>query len=174
MELNKPLISTDCITLLPMTQDSSTQSVNGSKKAVKHNRELSWQVASNLLISFQYACAGLKYAFKTQRNFRIHTVLGALTISLSLFLHLKPVEISVIGLTIGLVLALELLNTAIESVVDLTVGQSYHDLARIAKDCAAGAVLVSAIASALVASALLFPPLWTVVHQLARLPLNGN
>lgn len=149
-----------------MTQDTSTQSVNGSKKAVNHNRELSWQVASNLVISFTYAWAGLNYAFVTQRNFRIHTVLGAFALSLSLLLQLKLVEIAIIGITVGLVLALELLNTAIESVVDLTVGQSYHDLARIAKDCAAGAVLISAIASAIVAATLLFPPLWAAVYQL--------
>jgi len=50
-----------------------------------------------------------------------------------LFFHLQPVEISVIGLTSGLVLVMELLNTAIESVVDLTVKQSYHELAKIAR-----------------------------------------
>jgi diacylglycerol kinase (ATP) len=87
-----------------------------------------------------------------------------LAIGLGVFLHLKPVEISVVGVTIGIVLAMELLNTAIESVVDLTVGQSCHELARIAKDCAAGAVLVSAMAAIIVGAALLLPPLWGVVH----------
>jgi diacylglycerol kinase (ATP) len=63
------------------------------------------------------------------------------------------------------VLALELLNTAIESVVDLTVKQSYHELAKIAKDCAAGAVLISALAALLVAGSLLLPPLLTVIKS---------
>jgi diacylglycerol kinase (ATP) len=103
---------------------------------------------------------GLRYAFVTQRNFRIHTFIGILVVSLGVFLQLQPVEIAVICLTSGLVMAMELFNTAIESVVDLTVKQSYHDLAKIAKDCAAGAVLISAIASVLVAGALLLPPLW--------------
>jgi len=67
---------------------------------------------------------------------------GALAIGLGMFFHLRPVEMSVIGLTSGLVLVMELLNTAIESVVDLTVKQSYHELAKIAKDCAAGACFV--------------------------------
>ncbi|MEZ2237545.1 diacylglycerol kinase family protein [Microcoleus sp.] len=150
--------------LLTMPPDSSNQTVNGSKKALKYNRELSWKIASNLAISFRYAWAGLSYAFETQRNFRIHTVIGTLAIGLGVFLHLKPVEISVIGITIGIVLAMELLNTAIESLVDLTVGQSYHELAKIAKDCAAGAVLVSAMAAAIVAVALLLPPFWTVIQ----------
>jgi diacylglycerol kinase (ATP) len=69
-------------------------------------------------------------------------------------------EAAVIGLTIALVLAMELINTAIESVVDLLVKQSYHELAKIAKDCAAGAVLVAALASVFVAGLLLLPPLY--------------
>nr|WP_157462456.1 diacylglycerol kinase family protein [Crinalium epipsammum] len=129
------------------------------------NRDLAWKIAPNLLISFKYAWAGLRYAFVTQRNFRIHTLIGVLAISLGVFLHLKPIELSIIGITIGLVLALELLNTAIESVVDLTVKQSYHELAKIAKDCAAGAVLISALAALLVAGTLLLPPLLTVIKS---------
>jgi diacylglycerol kinase (ATP) len=87
---------------------------------------------------------------------------------LGVFLHLSAVEIAVICLTSGLVMALELLNTAIESVVDLTVKQSYHELAKIAKDCAAGAVLVSAIASVFVAGSLLLPPLFALLQSVIR------
>ncbi|HEY9711251.1 MAG TPA: diacylglycerol kinase, partial [Oculatellaceae cyanobacterium] len=57
------------------------------------------------------------------------------------------------------------LNTAIESVVDLTVKQSYHELAKIAKDCAAGAVLISAIAAVFVAGSLLLPPLFALIQS---------
>ncbi|MDJ0797912.1 MAG: diacylglycerol kinase [Calothrix sp. MO_167.B12] len=122
-------------------------------------RELSWQVASNLFMSFKYAWSGISYAFVTQRNFRIHVCVCALAISLSLVLSLSPVEIAIIGITSGLVLALELLNTALESVVDLTVKHSYHELAKIAKDCAAGTVLISALVALFVASILILPPL---------------
>ncbi|MBE8968191.1 diacylglycerol kinase family protein [Nostoc sp.] len=130
---------------------------------VSNEREFSWKVASNLFVSFKYAWAGISYSFQTQRNFRIHVSVCALAIALSVFLHLQAVEIAVIGITSGLVLALELLNTAIESVVDLTVKQTYHDLAKIAKDCAAGAVLVSAFVAMLVAGTLLLPPLVTLI-----------
>lgn len=123
------------------------------------SRTLSWRVASNLFVSFKYAWAGLSYAFQTQRNFRIHLVVGTVAIALSVFLELSRVEVAIIGLTIGVVLMMELLNTAIESVVDLTVRQTYHELAKIAKDCAAGAVLISAFASVIVACSLLIPPL---------------
>jgi diacylglycerol kinase (ATP) len=133
-------------------------------KVTKPNRELSWRVATNLFTSFRYAWAGVLYAFETQRNFRIHTLVGTLAISLGVWLHLTRVEMAIIGLTIGAVLTMELLNTALESVVDLTVKQSYHDLAKIAKDCAAGAVLISAIAALVVAGSLLFPPLVQVIY----------
>ncbi|ABG53940.1 diacylglycerol kinase [Trichodesmium erythraeum IMS101] len=140
-------------------KNSVTAKLNLSKKTVKFNRELSWQVANNILTSFKYAWSGLSYAFQTQRNFRIHTFIGIVAISLSILLKLQLIETVVIVLTIGLVMAMELLNTAIESAVDLTVKQHYHKLAKIAKDCAAAAVLVSAIVALLVASYLILPPL---------------
>jgi diacylglycerol kinase (ATP) len=138
---------------------------NPTEQVGQPKRELSWQVASNLLVSFKYAWAGLRYGFTTQRNFRIHVAIGILAVTLGIFLHLSRVEISLIGITTGLVLAMELINTAIESVVDLTVKQTYHDLAKIAKDCAAGAVLVSALAAVLVAGSLLLPPLFAIIGQ---------
>ncbi|HAG83190.1 MAG TPA: diacylglycerol kinase [Cyanobacteria bacterium UBA12227] len=134
----------------------------------KPKRDLAWCIAPTLLISFKYAWAGLRYAFITQRNFRIHTIIGTLAISLGVFLHITMVELAVIALTSGLVMTLELLNTAIESVVDLTVKQSYHELAKIAKDCAAGAVLVSAIAALFVAGALLVPPLLARLQSIVQ------
>lgn len=130
-----------------------------SRKTLKLHRDLSWQVASNLLVSFKYAWTGLLYAFETQRNFRIHTVIGTLVLGLSVLLQLEGEKIAIVALTIALVVSLELLNTAIESVVDLTIGHSYHELAKIAKDCAAGAVLVGALASAMVAGVIFVPPL---------------
>jgi diacylglycerol kinase (ATP) len=54
---------------------------------------------------------------------------------------------------------LELLNTAVEAVVDLSIGRRYHPLARIAKDCAAAAVLTASISSMLIATFLILPPL---------------
>ncbi len=121
--------------------------------------EFAWCVAPNLLISFKYAWAGIRYAFLTQRNFRIHTGITAVAIAGGIGLRVSGVAMAIVSLTCALVMVLELLNTALESVVDLTVGQSYHELARIAKDCAAGAVMLAAIAALLVASFILLPPL---------------
>ena len=133
-------------------------------KTANHRVSQSWAIANNLLVSFKYAWNGVAYAFRTQRNFRIHTAIGTLAVSLGFWLHLNFVEIAIIGLTISAVMALELLNTAIESVVDLTVGKSYHELARIAKDCAAGAVLISSLAALLVAGVLILPALLTAMQ----------
>lgn len=160
MKLNEPSISSNSVQWLPLAPDCATQPLNGSDtKPSRLSHDLSWQVASNLLVSFKFAWAGLTYAFETQRNFRIHTVIATLVIGLAILLQLEPVEIAVLAITVGIVLAMELLNTAIESVVNLTVQQTYHDLARIAKDCAAGAVLVSALAAVAVGCTLLLPPL---------------
>lgn len=135
---------------------STAQDSKESKQVI---RNLAWQVAPNLFLSFKYAWAGVKYAFATQRNFRIHTIIGTLAVSLGLFLEIQAIEMAVIVMTCAMVMVLELLNTALEAVVDLTVKQTYHELAKIAKDCAAGAVLISALAAVIVAAFILLPNL---------------
>ncbi len=124
------------------------------------DRPPSWQVAPTLLHSFRYASLGFLYAVRTQRNFRIHLLVAVVAISLGTSLHLPLVELALITLTCGLVMALELVNTALEAVVDLSAGREYHLLAKIAKDAAAGAVLVAAVTSLVIAALLLLPPLW--------------
>jgi diacylglycerol kinase (ATP) len=136
-----------------------------SSNPVQVNRHLAWQIAPNLLVSFKYAWAGVSYAFITQRNFRIHTVVSVLAIGMSAILKISATQMAIIALTCAMVMVLELLNTAIESVVDLTVKQSYHELAKIAKDCAAGAVLISSIAALVVASCILLPPLFRLIFS---------
>lgn len=147
-----------------MSQEVSTSQPNLPEKKASRKREFSWRVAANLFISFKYAWNGVHYVLSTQRNFRIHLLIGAAAIASGMILHLQPVELAVIGLTSGLVLALEVMNTAIESVVDLTVKQTYHELAKIAKDCAAGAVLISAFTAVVVAAILLLPPLVVMIR----------
>ncbi len=124
------------------------------------DRAYAWQVASSLKKSFTYAWEGLSYAFHTQRNFRLHTIAGTIAMALAFYLELRLEHIAILLLTIGLVVGAELLNTAIESVVDLTVQNNYNELAKIAKDCAAGAVLVSAFVSIGVGFLLFIPAIW--------------
>lgn len=146
------------------SDQSETLAPTAEAELSQADRHLSWRVATNLGVSFKYAWQGVSYAFKTQRNFRIHVVIGTVAVSTALLLNLSLIEIAIICLTCGAVLTMELVNTALESVVDLTVQQSYHELAKIAKDCAAAAVLMSALISISVAACLLVPPLWQVIH----------
>jgi diacylglycerol kinase (ATP) len=116
-------------------------------------------VAGDLPSSFRYAAQGLAYGLRSQRNFRIHVGTGAVVFALGLWLQLSADRMALLVLTVAAVLVLELLNTATEAVVDLAIGRQFHPLARVAKDCAAAAVLVAALASLLIAGLLLVPPL---------------
>lgn len=146
-----------------MPQNGIKPVVQAVEEPTKLHRQLAWQIAPNLLLSFKYAWEGVTYAFVTQRNFRIHTIIGTVAIGLGIFLRASGIEMAVISLTIAMVLVLELLNTALESVVDLTVKHSYHELAKIAKDCAAGAVLIAAIAAIVVACLILLPRIFALL-----------
>lgn len=111
--------------------------------------------------AFRYAFAGIRYAFK-QPNFRIQLALGFCALILAAILRVRLTEWLLIILVSLAVLTLEMLNTAVEALVDLT-SPEYHPLARIAKDVAAGAVLMGAIASIIVGLFIFLPPLWHVL-----------
>ncbi len=118
--------------------------------------------ASSLLKSFGYACEGIRHAVRTQRNLRIHLVIAAAAVGLGIFLRLELRDWAVLALTIGAVITGELINTVVETVVDLA-SPEYHDLAKIAKDVAAGTVLVMALTAVAVGLLILGPPLWEVL-----------
>ena len=139
-----------------LVPEKITQLTSHSPRPFK--RRGSWRIASDLPASFRYAAQGLVYGFLSQRNFRIHVFIGAVVFGLGLWLKLNFNQLAVLVLTVTAVLVLELLNTAIEAVVDLAIGRRFHPLARIAKDCSAAAVLVASISSLLIAILLLMPP----------------
>ena len=142
-----------------ISNDSEREVRDVSKTLQRLNKRSSWKIAKDLPTSFLYAAKGLGYAFSTQRNFRIHVGFALGAFGLGFFLGLNKSELAIMALTATSVLVVELLNTAIESVVDLAIGKRFHPLAQIAKDCSAGAVLVASISSVLIAVLLLFPPL---------------
>jgi len=115
----------------------------------------------NLLASFRFAWQGIAYAFKTQRNFKIHTAIAALIIILGAGVSLSVEEWAIVCVTMALVLVTELLNTALEAVVD-HVSPEFHAFAKIAKDCAAGAVLVAALMAVAVGLLLIGPRILAV------------
>ena len=93
--------------------------------------------------SFKYAFAGLKTVFKTEQNFLFDFIFGILTIIIGFLLKLSTIEFIVVILAIGLVLSLELINTAIEYTVDMAMPE-IHPLAKSAKDISAAGVLIGA------------------------------
>ena len=117
---------------------------------------------STFLTSFKYAFSGMWHVLRTQRNARIHLSLALVVIVLGLWLGLSRIEWAIIVLTIGLVLAAESFNTVAEAAVDLATAE-YHPLAKIAKDVAAGAVLLMAITAVVVGILILGPPLWAAL-----------
>jgi diacylglycerol kinase len=109
--------------------------------------------------SFGYAFAGARYVFETQPNWRIHLYAAGLTIATGLALGVSAAEMAVLALTIGMVLACEAFNTAIEAAVDAATEDRYSLAAKRAKDSAAAAVLVAACTSAAVGLFILGPRL---------------
>src|SRR6202166_4918684 len=104
---------------------------------------------SRFWAAFQFAFHGIIYAARSQRNMRIHLMLGALALFATLYLRLDRSYVALVVIAIVLVLGFELINTSVEAVVDLMT-VAHHPLAKIAKDAAAGAVLVASIGAVLV------------------------
>lgn len=107
--------------------------------------------------SFRNAFRGIFQAFKTERNIKLHTVSAVLAIIFACLLHFSINEWVLVVLVITMVFVAELLNTAVEYTVDMVCGNNYHELAKYAKDIAAGATLIAAI-GALFAALILYIP----------------
>ncbi len=102
-----------------------------------------------LIESFNYAITGIVDTVRTQRNMKIH-LFAALSVLLACFvIDISKMEFLILAITITLVLVAEIINTAIEATIDMSTNH-YHPLAKIAKNAAAGAVLVTAINALLV------------------------
>ena len=99
--------------------------------------------------SFSYALAGIRVMFKTQHNAWLHSAIGIVLVVLGMYFRISSIEWIVIVASVGLLLALECVNTAIEIDIDLT-SPDFHPYARDTKDAAAGAVLLWAITSAVI------------------------
>jgi diacylglycerol kinase (ATP) len=106
--------------------------------------------------SFGFAFEGVAHAFKYDQNLRIHFIVAFFVILASLFFKVTPFEAGILGIAILLVIATEMINTAIENMIDL-ITKEYHVEAKIAKDVSSGMVLITAIGSVLV-GALVFTP----------------
>lgn len=109
-----------------------------------------------LLKSFKYAFDGIFTGIKEEQNMKIHIAIMILVIIFGIMLKISKMEWIICIILFGLVISMELINTAIENTVDL-VTKKKNEQAKIAKDVAAGAVLVSAIASAIIGLIIFVP-----------------
>ena len=115
-------------------------------------------VNRSIFKSFSYALGGIKTAFKEEPNFKIHTAIAGLALVLALFLGFSPVEWVVLILTIFLVMAAELVNTAVEDTLNL-VSPELNEKVKGIKDLMAAIVLLAAIAAVTVGVLLFVPKL---------------
>jgi diacylglycerol kinase len=108
------------------------------------------------LVKFKLAAEGILYAFRTQRNMRIHFAAAVVVLFLAALLHLSKSEFICLLFAIFMVLVSEMINSAIELAVDL-FSLKYHSLAKAAKDVSAGAVLLAAVSSAVIGILVFYP-----------------
>ena len=113
----------------------------------------------NIMKSFKYAFEGIFTSLKAEKNMKIHFIIMLLVIILGIMLKISSVEWIICIILFGFVISLELVNTAIENTVDL-ITQEKHPKAKIAKDVAAGAVLIAAITAAIIGLIIFVPKIW--------------
>lgn len=108
------------------------------------------------ILSFTYPIKGIKYACRNEQNLAFDFAIAIFVIAAGFIFKLNLPEWAAIIITIGMVISCELMNTAVEAVVDL-VTEEYHPLAKVAKDTAAAAVFVFAIAAIIVGLIIFLP-----------------
>ncbi|MGI6501713.1 MAG: diacylglycerol kinase family protein [Anaerostipes sp.] len=114
--------------------------------------------------SFGYAFEGIFTGIKKERNMKIHCVMMILVVAAGLICEISWIKWSLCFILFGLILALELVNTAVEAVVDL-VTEEKKPLAKLAKDTAAGAVLIAAIMAAITGCIIFIPELVELIER---------
>jgi diacylglycerol kinase (ATP) len=105
--------------------------------------------------SFTWAFEGIVFVLRTQRNMQVHVAAGLLVLVLALVLGVSRFELLALVIVVSLVLVAEMFNTALEAAIDAVI-TSYHPLVKIAKDVAAGAVLIAALAAIATAYLILY------------------
>jgi diacylglycerol kinase (ATP) len=116
------------------------------------------------LRSANFAIEGILHAAKTQRHVRYHLFSAAAVLLFSFILGVSRMEFLIIALSVIAVLLAEMFNTAVEAIIDI-ISPEHNESARIAKDIAAGAVLITAFGVAVIGYIILFPYLRDVFHQ---------
>lgn len=126
------------------------------KARIKLKRMLRLQGKSSFSESVGHAIDGINYTVSRERNFKIEIGIALIVSVMGFVLKVSSMEWAILVLTIAMVLALEMVNTAIERCVDL-VTKDYRELAKVAKDVSAGAVLVMSLFSVVIGIVVFLP-----------------
>lgn len=121
-----------------------------------------------VLDSFNNAINGIIDTVRTERNMKIHLIVSLFILAACFFFDVTKYEFLILAVTISMVISAEIVNTAIEAAIDMTTNY-YHPLAKVAKNAAAGAVLVTAI-NAVVVGYIIF---WDKLSNLSYTLVNG-
>ncbi len=113
--------------------------------------------------SLRYALRGLSYTFRHEHNFQIEVIFAAMVLVAALLFRLSPTEQSFLIIMVCIVLALELLNTAVERLVDM-MKPCVHPYAKVVKDIMAAAVLMSSLLAVLIGCIIFFPRISALFH----------
>lgn len=127
-----------------------------------NNPQKKWK-NQDLVASMEFAITGVLTAFKEERNMRKHMVSAILACLAGLIFQITAIEWLFLLLAIFLVISFEIINSAIENVVDLASGYHFSMLAKNAKDMAAGAVLVASGYSVLTGLIIFVPKIWRLI-----------
>lgn len=118
-----------------------------------------------IIQAFNAAIEGILYTFKSERNMKIHYCVAVIVLVASLFFDIGRIEMIMLIFSISLVVISEMFNTAIEKTIDM-VTDTYHPLAKIAKDVAAGGVLIATLNSVVVGYLIFYNKLATISDSL--------
>ena len=116
-----------------------------------------------LLSSFKYAFEGIINTYKTEQNILIHNIIAILVTIFGILFKINIYEWIICIILFGLVISAELFNTAIEAIVDLNC-KSFNKYAKIAKDSAAGAVLILALTSVIIGCIIFLPKIFQALN----------
>ncbi|MDU5071626.1 MAG: diacylglycerol kinase [Streptococcus sp.] len=117
----------------------------------------------DLVSSLEFALTGILTAFKEERNMRKHAVTALVVILAGFVFQVSRIEWLFLLMSIFLVVAFEIINSAIENVVDLASHYHFSMLAKKAKDMAAGAVLVVSLLAAVIGALIFIPRIWDIL-----------
>lgn len=157
----------------PPTQEPGPGDEGGLARIFRRQPKESLPRQGSLRWSFTWAFEGIVYVLRTQRNMRIHVAAGTIGLLLALVLGVSRLEFLAVLVAVSIVLIAEMFNTAIEATIDALVTH-FHPLVKVAKDVAAGAVLVATV-NALAVAYLVFynrltDPTTELLHQLRGRP----